>query len=135
MTYAKNGDLLNFIDKMAKRDVDCTQFYAAELLSAVEFLHEKGVIHRDLKPENILLNERMHILITDFGSAKLLESSSSGSEGSPGEPPPPKRKSFVGTAQYVSPEILTGGESTRASDLWAIGCVLYQVRKQREITN
>ena len=92
----------------------------------MEFLHERGIIHRDLKPENILLNERMHILITDFGSAKLLEASPSDQEASGAGPPPPKRKSFVGTAQYVSPEILTGGDSTRASDLWAIGCVLYQ---------
>jgi len=70
MTYAKNGDLLRFIDEMAKKDIDCTQFYAAELLRAVEFLHSKGILHRDLKPENILLNERMHIMITDFGTTK-----------------------------------------------------------------
>ena len=50
---------------------DCTQFYAAELVAAVEYLHNQGIIHRDLKPENILLNENMHILITDFGSAKI----------------------------------------------------------------
>ena len=41
MTYASNGDLLKFIDKMAERDIDCVQFYAAELLAAVEFLHFK----------------------------------------------------------------------------------------------
>lgn len=46
MTYAPNGDLLQFIEEMAKRDIDCTQFYAGELLSAVEFLHSKGIIHR-----------------------------------------------------------------------------------------
>ncbi len=74
ITYAKNGDLLEFINAMAKRDVDCTQFYAAELVSALEFLHERRIIHRDLKPENILLDSKMHIMITDFGSAKLLPS-------------------------------------------------------------
>ena len=41
MTYARNGDLLKFIDQMAERDIDCVQFYAAELLAAVEFLHFK----------------------------------------------------------------------------------------------
>ena len=53
--------------------IDCTQFYAAELVAAVEYLHNQGIIHRDLKPENILLNENMHILITDFGSAKITQ--------------------------------------------------------------
>ena len=42
-------------------------------MAAVEYLHNQGIIHRDLKPENILLNENMHILITDFGSAKITQ--------------------------------------------------------------
>lgn len=131
MTYAKNGDFLRFIGKMAEHDIDCTQFYAGELLSAVEFLHENGILHRDLKPENILLNEKMHILITDFGSAKLLPEGHRDNEVEGDDelegPPMPKRRSFVGTAQYVSPEILTGRGSFRSSDLWAIGCILYQM--------
>eukprot|EP00094_Tigriopus_californicus_P012740 TCALIF_12315-PA protein Name:"Similar to Pdpk1 3-phosphoinositide-dependent protein kinase 1 (Rattus norvegicus)" AED:0.07 eAED:0.07 QI:0/0/0/0.75/0.33/0.25/4/0/623 len=142
----QNGDLLKFIERMAQKDIDCTQFYAGQLLAAVEFLHEHGILHRDLKPENILLTERMHILITDFGSAKFLPPMRR-AHAHPGEvnesrrptdddvddtsdysgEPPPKRASFVGTAQYVSPEILTGQPSTRASDLWAIGCILYQM--------
>lgn len=153
LTYAKNGDLLKFIKRLADRDIDCTQFYAGELVAAVEYLHEKGIIHRDLKPENILLNERMHVLITDFGSAKLVrrtkrkrrrtgdnreenvesdEVTDSNDEedvvdDDEAVPPKPKRKSFVGTPEYVSPEILTARGSSRASDLWAIGCILYQM--------
>ena len=73
LTYAKNGDLFKFIAKLTAKAIDCTQFYAAELVAAVEYLHNQGIIHRDLKPENILLNENMHILITDFGSAKITQ--------------------------------------------------------------
>lgn len=171
MTYARNGDLLGFIDKLAESDIDCTQFYAAELVSAIQHLHSLGIIHRDLKPENILLNEHMHILITDFGSAKQIETradrkqrrrrvtgdnredDSAGGSSSEEEndkkyngdkslrdrtipddiddeddkPPKPKRQSFVGTPQYVSPEILTACGSSRASDLWALGCIIYQM--------
>ncbi len=103
------------------------QYYAAQLLVAVEWLHRHGILHRDLKPENILLSEKMQILITDFGSAKLLSEEEEEAMKEDGGEPQPKRSSFVGTAQYVSPEILTGRATTRASDLWAIGCVLYQV--------
>ena len=99
MTYAKKGDLLNFIQDMANRDVDCTQFYAAELVLALEFLHERRIIHRDLKPENILLNERMHILITDFGSAKILPSDDeNGGNNSLPLPPPIPIIPMIGVA-------------------------------------
>ncbi|KAF4518314.1 hypothetical protein B566_EDAN009102 [Ephemera danica] len=72
LTYAKNGELLPYINKVGSFDLACTKFYSAEILQALEHLHSLGIIHRDLKPENILLNENMHILITDFGSAKIL---------------------------------------------------------------
>lgn len=73
LSYAKNGELLPYINKVGSFDEACTRFYAGELLHALEHLHSLGLIHRDLKPENILLDDKMHILITDFGSAKILK--------------------------------------------------------------
>merc|ERR1719410_1643562 len=90
LSYAKRGDMLKFIKKMAAKEVDVTQFYAAELVQAIEHLHRLNIIHRDLKPENILLNSNMHILITDFGSAKILNpdaaenGAGAGAESGPG---------------------------------------------------
>uniref|UniRef100_A0AAY4D7M2 3-phosphoinositide-dependent protein kinase 1 n=1 Tax=Denticeps clupeoides TaxID=299321 RepID=A0AAY4D7M2_9TELE len=72
---------------------------------------------RDLKPENILLSEEMHIQITDFGTAKQLSSDSKQA----------RANSFVGTAQYVSPELLTEKSACKSSDLWALGCIIYQL--------
>jgi 3-phosphoinositide dependent protein kinase-1 len=90
LSYAKNGELLPYITRVGCFDIDCTKFYSAEILQALEHMHSLGIIHRyatrscvilvvliicpcrDLKPENILMNENMHILITDFGSAKIL---------------------------------------------------------------
>lgn len=127
LSYAKHGDMFKFIKKMAQRHVDVTQFYAAELVQAVEHLHRLSILHRDLKPENILLGGNMHILLTDFGSAKIVSEKTDTSSADSEERPGTKRSSFVGTAQYVSPEILTNKGSFPASDLWAIGCILYQM--------
>ena len=72
----------------------------------------------------------MHILVTDFGSAKILDDKKkevARSEDVEGEVAGGRRSSFVGTAQYVSPEVLTGQPTTPAVDLWALGCILYQV--------
>ncbi|XP_023241912.1 3-phosphoinositide-dependent protein kinase 1-like [Centruroides sculpturatus] len=120
MSYAKHGELLPYIVKVGSFDEECTRFYAAEILLALEHLHKLGIIHRDLKPENILLNDKMHIQITDFGSAKILQHDESGSE-------PSRKNSFVGTAQYVSPEMLTDKNASSSSDLWALGCIIYQM--------
>ncbi|XP_055689790.1 3-phosphoinositide-dependent protein kinase 1 isoform X1 [Lutzomyia longipalpis] len=136
MTYAANGDLLPYINKVGSFDMECTRFYAAELVIALEQMHKRGVIHRDLKPENILLDEKMHSLIADFGSAKMAPSQDS-NVVPPVKPPPEKdktpmsrsfrRNSFVGTAQYVSPEVLKGQPTSKAVDLWALGCIIYQM--------
>lgn len=125
LTYAKNGELLPHINKNGSFSLECTQYYAAELLLALEVLHQKGIVHRDLKPENILFDENWHILITDFGSAKIMANEENNTDESDSRK---KRKnSFVGTAQYVSPELLTDTESTYASDLWAFGCIIFQM--------
>lgn len=137
LSYAKNGELNPHINKVGSFDLDCTKFYAAELVLALEELQHRGIIHRDLKPENILLDENMHILVTDFGSAKIIRPTpAEGDNRIPGATDEndsgedrlrQRRMSFVGTAQYVSPELLTDKSVSRASDLWALGCIIYQM--------
>lgn len=126
LSYAKRGELLPYINKVGSFDIECTRFYAAEILVALGHLHNLGIIHRDLKPENILLDENMHILITDFGSAKIFNEE----KMEPHEEDNSmrqRRNSFVGTAQYVSPELLTDKSASHSSDLWALGCIVYQM--------
>ncbi|XP_076436854.1 3-phosphoinositide-dependent protein kinase 1-like [Babylonia areolata] len=128
LQYARKGELLYYLNKLSSFDMKCSQFYAAEIVQALDYLQSQGVIHRDLKPENILLNEHMHIMITDFGSAKVLKMDGT-DEDSSARPPSAqghRRNSFVGTAQYVSPEVLNSKKAYFSSDLWALGCIIYQ---------
>lgn len=132
LDMASGGELLGVLKKIGSFNEECTRFYGAQILDAIEHMHDRGVIHRDLKPENVLLDDQMHIKITDFGTAKLLPD--------PREPRDPNKpqdyigelesnraKSFVGTAEYVSPELLTDKSACKASDLWAFGCIIYQL--------
>lgn len=133
LSYAKNGDVLGQIEKHGRLSIDCTRYYLAELILGLEHLHSKNIIHRDLKPENLLFDENWHILITDFGSAKILTSENGHNNESSTidvpekEYPYKRRNSFVGTAQFVSPEMLTETHSSYASDLWALGCIAFQM--------
>ena len=104
-----------------KFDVDCARFYSAQIVSALKHLHSLNIIHRDLKPENILFNDQMQIQITDFGTAKELPVDEDAEMGLP------RSSSFVGTAQYVSPELLKDKQAGTSSDLWALGCIIFQM--------
>ena len=94
------------------------------------------MVHSDLKPENILLDEKFHIKITDFGTARILDNSStsvisvqetSTATLQEAEKLPRRRNSFVGTAQFVAPEILNSKEPSIGSDLWGLGCIIFQM--------
>ncbi|KAG4418545.1 hypothetical protein IFR04_008348 [Cadophora malorum] len=133
LDIASGGELLGVLKKIGSFDEECTRFYGAQILDAIEHMHNRGVIHRDLKPENVLLDDQMHIKITDFGTAKLLPD-----PRKPKDPTKPyditaeeeestRARSFVGTAEYVSPELLTDKNACKASDLWAFGCIIYQL--------
>ena len=136
LDLASSGELLGVLKRMTTFDEECTRFYGAEILDTIDYMHARGVIHRDLKPENVLLDDQMHVKITDFGTAKILDvpqRPSKDANGDIGVGSPldgsedNKANSFVGTAEYVSPELLTDKKACKSSDLWAFGCIIYQL--------
>ena len=138
LDLASGGELLGVLKRMKTFDEECTRFYGAQILDTIDYMHTRGVIHRDLKPENVLLDDHMHVKITDFGTAKILDINEGRPEDTktsnvPGSGNPMDRSeetranSFVGTAEYVSPELLTDKHACKASDLWAFGCIIYQL--------
>lgn len=137
LDFAEYGELLLMIRKLGLLLEPLAKFYTCQIVDAVKFIHSKGVIHRDLKPENILVGHDFNLKITDFGAAKLLELETQDDSDHvnydliEGTTPPKqdesnRRGSFVGTAEYVAPELLKYNECGFELDVWAIGCIVYQ---------
>lgn len=127
LDLARGGELYTYIRRLAPFDIDTARFYAAELLLAIEHIHSRGVIHRDIKPENILLDDKLHIKVADFGSAKIIQDNADGESADGAAAAAAAARSFVGTAEYVSPELLRSDPVSRETDFWALGCVIYQM--------
>src|SRR3989440_7292804 len=99
---------------MPRRALEIT----ADICAALEFSHRHGIIHRDVKPGNVMLTQTGQVKVMDFGIARALASGASTMT---------QTSAVIGTAQYLSPEQARGEPVDARSDVYAVGCVLYEL--------
>ena len=71
LDLAPHGDLADLVKKYGSLSLPCAQWYTAQIVDAVLWIHSKGIVHRDVKPENMLLDSELRVKLTDFGSAYI----------------------------------------------------------------
>ncbi|KAL2759649.1 hypothetical protein ACRALDRAFT_1060347 [Sodiomyces alcalophilus JCM 7366] len=143
MEYCSGGEFFRALQTRPGKCIpeDDARFYAAEVTAALEYLHLMGFIYRDLKPENILLHQSGHIMLSDFDLSK---------QSDPGGKPTMivgkngtsqssfhidtrsciadfRTNSFVGTEEYIAPEVIKGSGHTSAVDWWTLGILIYEM--------
>ena len=176
LDYLSKGDFATFLKMNYPLKEETIRFYAAEIVSFLEYLQSQKIVHRDLKPQNIMLNDKYHLQIIDFATVrkigyyydknemkfkednydlendnddikgtKIIVNPDDDDEDNEEEEEkeennnninrynykikkiPPRNKTFVGTAEYVSPEVIADQRAEYAADIWAFGIMLYQM--------
>ncbi|KAF2401332.1 Pkinase-domain-containing protein [Trichodelitschia bisporula] len=144
MEYCSGGEFFRALQTRPNKcvDEDAARFYAAEVTAALEYLHLMGFIYRDLKPENILLHQSGHIMLSDFDLSKQSDTGGRptmilGRNGTSSSQLPTidtkscianfRTNSFVGTEEYIAPEVIKGCGHTSAVDWWTLGILIYEM--------
>lgn len=111
--YVCGGELFSYLRSAGRFSAPASMFYAAEIVSALDYIHSLSIVYRDLKPENLLLDREGHLKITDFGFAKRITSD--------------RTWTLCGTPEYLAPEIIQSKGHNRAVDWWALGILIFEM--------
>ncbi len=117
MEYVEGESLDKVMERNKKIHLFDVVYIINQLLDGIDYAHKKGYIHRDIKPSNIIVNSDGIVKLMDFGISKSIEE----------EFPKTKTGNRVGTIYYMSPEQIKGKEVTPRSDIYAIGCTIYEM--------
>ncbi|MGA8515700.1 MAG: protein kinase [Burkholderiaceae bacterium] len=121
MEYVKGDDLKHYLDTGQRYTLEQSVRMVCDLLSALDYAHQRKIIHRDIKPANLLIEADGRVKLTDFGVARIQDSGeATRTQGG-----------LVGTLKYMSPEQVEGKSVDASSDLFSAGIVLYQLLTDR----
>ena len=120
MDYVRGTDLKHVLAERGPLSVEVSLQYAVQVAEALAAAHEVGVIHRDLKPSNLLVTPEGRMVLVDFGIAKRRADPREGDVVT-------AASEVLGTPAYLSPEQLEHGLADERSDVWGVGCVLYEM--------
>eukprot|EP00041_Stephanoeca_diplocostata_P037459 m.1419703 g.1419703 ORF g.1419703 m.1419703 type:complete len:1947 (-) comp25041_c0_seq7:305-6145(-) len=120
MEYADGGTLAQYLESRKKRQIkeQHVRVIFRQIVDAIHYIHGKSILHRDLKVQNIFLMLDGTVKVGDFGIAKQLAQASGGVR---------KANTVLGTPYYISPELCQGLEYDSKSDIWSLGCILYEM--------
>ena len=114
MELVEGEDLDSLLERIGRLPHDKALSIARDVCSGLAAAHDQGVVHRDLKPGNVMIDSRGRARITDFGLAATLDDL-------------PQRHAIMGTLGYMAPEQTRGGQPTAATDVYALGVLLYEM--------
>jgi serine/threonine protein kinase len=112
--YASGGSLQSFILQFKYLPEKCIQKLTKDIINALIYLHNKGIVHRDLKCANILLTESSTVKLSDFGLSKCIDRHYKGTE-------------IAGSPYWMAPEILLQSGYSFSADIWSLGCVVIEM--------
>ncbi|XP_021939343.1 serine/threonine-protein kinase Nek8-like isoform X2 [Zootermopsis nevadensis] len=115
MEYADGGTLAQMLSRRARRlDEREIIMLFRQIVAAIRYMHDHNILHRDLKTANVFLNKDNTIKVGDFGISKIMTTRA-------------QAQTVLGTPYYISPEMCEGKQYDQKSDIWALGCILYEM--------